>query len=85
MKTRFPKVWCEACKSMQFLGECGHARPARAEPAGCSTGLAIRLNRADCKQLEANATAIAIAEAEAAVKAAAAERRRAEAEGLLPR
>ena len=26
MKTRFPKVWCDACKSMQFAGECPHPR-----------------------------------------------------------
>jgi hypothetical protein len=24
MKTRFRKVWCPQCNSMQFAGECGH-------------------------------------------------------------
>lgn len=26
MKTRFRKVWCASCSTMQFAGECGHAR-----------------------------------------------------------
>jgi hypothetical protein len=26
MRSRFRKVWCEACKSMQFAGECPHGR-----------------------------------------------------------
>lgn len=24
MKTRFRKIWCAQCSSMQFAGECGH-------------------------------------------------------------
>ncbi len=24
MKTRFPKSWCNGCKSMQFSGACSH-------------------------------------------------------------
>lgn len=26
MRTRFPKVWCAQCSTMQFAGECGHGR-----------------------------------------------------------
>ena len=26
MRTRFRKVWCPECASMQFAGECGHTR-----------------------------------------------------------
>jgi hypothetical protein len=26
MRHRFKKVWCSECKTMQFAGECGHAR-----------------------------------------------------------
>jgi len=26
VKTRFKKVWCESCHSMQFAGECPHGR-----------------------------------------------------------
>ncbi len=26
MKTRFKKVWCGECCTMQFTGECGHGR-----------------------------------------------------------
>lgn len=34
MRTRFPKVWCEECRSMQFAGECPHVqRRDRTEPA----------------------------------------------------
>jgi hypothetical protein len=80
MRTRFPKVWCEACKSMQFAGECGHART---EPPDCSTGLAVRLNRADCAALEAAARrAVLPGEIEHAIASRAAERRAAAAEGL---
>jgi len=25
MRYRFPKVWCSACKTLQYPGECGHA------------------------------------------------------------
>jgi hypothetical protein len=30
MRTRFRKVWCPECSSMQFAGECGHARVVEA-------------------------------------------------------
>lgn len=30
MRTRFRKVWCPTCASMQFAGECGHARVVEA-------------------------------------------------------
>jgi len=26
MRTRFPKVWCSRCRTMQFAGECPHAQ-----------------------------------------------------------
>jgi hypothetical protein len=26
MRSRFVKVWCPECKTMQFGGECGHRR-----------------------------------------------------------
>lgn len=29
MRTRFAKVWCPECKTMQFGGECGHSRVVR--------------------------------------------------------
>jgi hypothetical protein len=36
MKTRFRKVWCSSCSTMQFAGECPHPqqRPRIAWPAG---------------------------------------------------
>lgn len=32
MRTRFRKVWCSSCSTMQFAGECGHGR-VEAPPA----------------------------------------------------
>jgi hypothetical protein len=26
MRSRFKKVWCASCGTMQFAGECGHGR-----------------------------------------------------------
>jgi hypothetical protein len=26
MRSRFKKVWCPSCSTMQFAGECGHGR-----------------------------------------------------------
>lgn len=32
MRLRFKKVWCDACKSMQFAGECPHGRVVNFAP-----------------------------------------------------
>lgn len=34
MRTRFLKVWCDSCKSMQFAGECPHGRVIDARVVG---------------------------------------------------
>lgn len=31
MKTRFRKVWCSSCSTMQFAGECPHPQSASRE------------------------------------------------------
>jgi hypothetical protein len=31
MKTRFRKVWCSSCSTMQFAGECPHPQSAPLE------------------------------------------------------
>jgi hypothetical protein len=33
MKSRFRKVWCSSCSSMQFAGECPHGRAVSAPVA----------------------------------------------------
>lgn len=46
MRARFKKVWCEACKSMQFVGECPHQhRVARVEAPPAKLVAEVRAKR----------------------------------------
>ncbi len=38
MRTRFKKVWCGSCSSMQFAGECPHGRVVNARMIGQREG-----------------------------------------------
>lgn len=42
MKTKFRKVWCVECRTMQFQGECPHAQRVQrtATPAVAVSGIA---------------------------------------------
>lgn len=45
MRTRFRKVWCPQCSSMQFAGECGHPARVEAPPGNLATVLALAERR----------------------------------------
>jgi len=60
MKTRFPKVWCESCKTMQFVGECPHGvgRAIEPDPRAIQNALATegrRIVEAHQRKLELRA------------------------------
>ena len=45
MKTRFRKVWCASCSTMQFAGECPHGRGLEVRPPVEQRALALHVEK----------------------------------------